>query len=256
MKRTIWIVVMFLLLQMLVPVVIMGVALLCGIIPNMMAAYAHPGLLAMSVLVTDMLILIWVGLLYFRKESLQRFSWKIMLLAVLTFLPFALLVSSAAEELDLPNWMQATLGDMSNTWTGVLLVVFLGPIVEEFCFRMGIMDGMKKAGYKRWPIILTSALLFGLVHLNPAQMFAAFWLGLFLAWLYDRWGNLWPCIACHIINNGIAVIEMRSFNEDATMRSILGSEMLFWAFCVGCLIAFVFLFSLLQKKTKPKSWTI
>jgi hypothetical protein len=52
--------------------------------------------------------------------------------------------------------------------------------------------------------IAFTALIFGLIHLNPWQFFYALYLGAWLGWVYVRTRSIWPCVAGHAVNNGLA----------------------------------------------------
>jgi len=54
--------------------------------------------------------------------------------------------------------------------------------------------------------IVISALLFALVHVNPAQMPHAFLCGLLLGWMYYRTDSVVPGVIFHWVNNTIAYI--------------------------------------------------
>ncbi|MDQ2793340.1 MAG: CPBP family intramembrane metalloprotease [Bacteroidota bacterium] len=54
-----------------------------------------------------------------------------------------------------------------------------------------------------WVAIGQSALLFGLIHFNPAQSVRAALLGLLLGWLYYRTRSLGLCIGLHALNNSL-----------------------------------------------------
>lgn len=92
----------------------------------------------------------------------------------------------------------------------VLVVVSVGPLVEELLFRgllLSALLGHMRAG---WAVGLSS-LLFAFVHLpdlgylwyavpNLALLAAV------LAWLRLRSGSLWPAVLAHGVNNVLAVV--------------------------------------------------
>jgi membrane protease YdiL (CAAX protease family) len=81
----------------------------------------------------------------------------------------------------------------------VLVMVFIGPVLEEFFFRRQIIDRCGRFGEKQ--VILFSALAFGLFHMNLYQFFYAFFLGLVLGYVYTRSRRLRYTIAIHMIIN-------------------------------------------------------
>lgn len=80
-------------------------------------------------------------------------------------------------------------------------VVFLGPIMEELLFRGFLMNWF----FTKRPVfsVLTSALLFGLMHgiTDPIYFLSKALLGLVLAIVYVRNQNIKSTITLHILNN-------------------------------------------------------
>ena len=60
-----------------------------------------------------------------------------------------------------------------------------------------------------WLAIAFSALLFGVVHMNWAQGFHGFIMGLLLGWLYYRTGSMMPGIIVHWVNNTVAYLMFK-----------------------------------------------
>lgn len=85
-----------------------------------------------------------------------------------------------------------------------LLVVVLGPIFEEIIFRGFAYTALRtRCGT---PVAMTlTALIFSVVHLNLAAFLPIFFLGLFLAYLYEKTGSLVPSMTAHVLHNGIMV---------------------------------------------------
>ena len=86
----------------------------------------------------------------------------------------------------------------------VLVMVIIGPVLEEFFFRRQIIDRCGRFGEKQ--VILFSALAFGLFHMNLYQFFYAFLLGLVLGYVYTRSRRLRYTIAIHMIINSLGGI--------------------------------------------------
>lgn len=96
-------------------------------------------------------------------------------------------------------------GAQGGAWGSVLALVVVAPLTEELLFRGLILRGFLKR-YSVRKAILVSALLFGLIHMNPWQALGGGIIGVFLGWLYVRTGSLVPCIAAHAVNNAIPVV--------------------------------------------------
>jgi membrane protease YdiL (CAAX protease family) len=67
--------------------------------------------------------------------------------------------------------------------------------------------------------IAISAVLFALIHLNPAQMPHAFAVGLLLGWLYYRTDSVVPGVVYHWINNTTAYV-VYNFYPDPSLHLI------------------------------------
>lgn len=92
----------------------------------------------------------------------------------------------------------------------VLLVVSLGPVVEELLFRGVLLSALLQRRGVLTSVLLTSA-LFALVHLAGLQFHwyavpQLFLLALLLAWLRLRSGSIWPAVVAHGTNNMLAVV--------------------------------------------------
>lgn len=80
-----------------------------------------------------------------------------------------------------------------------LVVVVIGPIVEELVYRYAVMRVLLPYGERG--AILFSGLIFGLIHGNLFQLFYAFALGVLLSFLYSRTGKLRYPILLHMLFN-------------------------------------------------------
>lgn len=75
--------------------------------------------------------------------------------------------------------------------------------------------------YNPTKAILISALLFGVFHINPAQILPAFLIGILLAWTYYKTGSLIPCILMHILNNSLSVCLSIKYPEAENMDDLI-----------------------------------
>ena len=94
------------------------------------------------------------------------------------------------------------------TLPGMLLyfvqVAILPALLEEWLFR-GIMLRQLIPSVGRWPAVLLSAFVFGLMHLNPAQSIFAFGFGIFVGYAYISTGSIWFGALIHMLNNAISL---------------------------------------------------
>lgn len=85
----------------------------------------------------------------------------------------------------------------------MLLVVVLGPLLEELVFRGLLLGGMSRHIGFGWANTL-QALLFAIIHFDPPRFTFYLMLGLLGGYLVRRTNSLLPAIALHMIANGIA----------------------------------------------------
>ena len=81
----------------------------------------------------------------------------------------------------------------------VLVLVILAPVVEELFFRKALIDRMRVYGERL--AVVTSAVIFGLIHGNVSQFFYALALGLVFGYLYLKTGRVRYSIILHMIVN-------------------------------------------------------
>lgn len=77
-------------------------------------------------------------------------------------------------------------------------------LVEEFACR-GILLGLLKK-YGKGFAIITSAIVFGVMHSNFQQIPFATLVGLILGYIYIKTESIWVCVVVHFVNNAISVI--------------------------------------------------
>jgi membrane protease YdiL (CAAX protease family) len=197
--------------------------------PNIRAMLQQPGLPALTVILTlavaGALVLLLVRRLWPALWSLSKppglgFSWP----QSPWFFALALLVGLAAPLAGgwLTHWLAhghkvtqdiGQLGAHTPPMlrvTLVVMVVSVGPLVEELLFRGVLLSAL----LQRWPAgrsVLISALVFALVHL-PGLQFHGYalpdliLLALALAWLRLSSDSIWPAVLAHAVNNLLAVV--------------------------------------------------
>ncbi len=204
--------------------------------------------------------LIMVALVHGMKFYNARRTFRSNISVVLTILAVvAVALGSVAsniinEALDLQNIMEQQFVDMSSNVIGILAIAIIGPIAEEVVFRGAICRSLLKKGVPTGLTVLISAMLFGLIHFNPAQIPFAFLMGLMLGYIYCRTGSLVPTIIAHIINNSVSVIVMAIYGEEAnntTFADMLGSQTTAWVVMAACALASIGLLYVLHKKCEP-----
>ena len=86
----------------------------------------------------------------------------------------------------------------------IAALAFWTPLTEEAFFRGFVFGGLaERFGFI--PASLASAAVFSLFHADPGVLLPIFVTGLLLAWLYRQTRSLWPAVAAHAAQNGIAL---------------------------------------------------
>ena len=101
------------------------------------------------------------------------------------------------------NPIEAAVNSSSPLMT-LIFAVILGPVLEEILFRGLIVGRLRRYGDKA--AIFFSATVFALYHGNFFQLFYAFGLGLFFAFIYARTGRLRYTIGLHMIVNFVGSV--------------------------------------------------
>lgn len=191
-----------------------------------MTAYAVEGMAVGMFLSSAAMI---AHLLYFkyvciRKGFLCEVRSGVLLLSALFIFCMMVVFNIAAAWLGLENTTQQEVELLLKSGAGVVSMAFLAPILEELLFR-GAIQGMLMRYFKNpWIGILLASLLFGIIHLNPVQMFYATCLGVGFGWIYYRTGSLLPAMSGHILNNSLAVVNGLIWGMDSDADALVGAD--------------------------------
>ena len=102
--------------------------------------------------------------------------------------------------------------DLAHNPIGILVLCIIAPIAEEYLFRGLMMRKMLRWNISPWYAIIASSIMFGLIHLNPAQIPGAIILGIVMAWMCYRTKSLIPGIIIHITNNTLCLIPEECYD--------------------------------------------
>lgn len=136
--------------------------------------------------------------------------------------------NTLTELLQIPDQMEDLFREILKTPTGIVSVGIITPIFEELIFREGIEGYLLDHGCGHWRAIIVSAITFSLMHMNPAQSFFAFIMGMVLGILYWKTRNIWLCGLVHIANNSLAVALTCIPNDELqemTFSDLLGGTL-------------------------------
>lgn len=137
---------------------------------------------------------------------------------------------------ELPNIAEESLKNMLTTPFGFVVICILASIVEEVVFRGAILRSLLGWTHSLWTAIVVSALLFAVVHMNPAQMPHAFVAGLLLGWMFCRTGSILPGILYHWVNNTFVYVWTNLMPQaaDMTLRELFGGSEARVLLALGC----------------------
>ena len=102
---------------------------------------------------------------------------------------------------ELPNVVEGEFDMIMKDRWGYFVVGLLAPLAEEMVFRGAILRSLLRWKQNPWVGIAISALLFAVVHMNPAQMPHAFLIGLLLGWMYWRTDSIVPGVVYHWVSH-------------------------------------------------------
>ena len=179
--------------------------------------------------VVTIVIFLWTRYAELSPKWLRTRPWAVLAWSVVASMG-ALIPSIWIQEQmpELPNFAEQEFGTIMATPWGYLVIGLLAPLSEEIVMRGAILkELLKSEKLGLWPAITISALMFALIHMNPAQMPHAFLIGLLLGWMYWRTGSILPGVAYHWANNSIAFV-MFAFYPDPDMKLVdmfKGSEL-------------------------------
>lgn len=94
----------------------------------------------------------------------------------------------------------------SGLFWEIAVLCILTPVTEELLYR-GIVFSRLRDWLGRWGAIVSSALLFGVMHMNVVQTLYAFGLGLLLGILMERYGDVRVPMCGHIAANLLSVLR-------------------------------------------------
>ncbi len=157
-------------------------------------------------------------LVIFKKPNKKSFLPLFVL--GLSFCSFANIASSYAGSIfeSIGIEYNVDFGEYPKGIFGFLLsfisIVIVPALVEEFACRGIVMGSLRKFGDGF--AIVTSSIIFGLMHGNFVQIPFAFLVGLILGFVTVKSGSLWVAVAVHASNNFISLAMEYFFSDVST----------------------------------------
>lgn len=197
------------------------------------------GTMTSLAMVASTLVMLW-HLIHFkyvniRRDKYKTLNWQVLCVSAIFVMAATYVLNVVIEQVGVPNTMEETFIAMSNNPFGFLTIALLAPILEEMLFRGAIEGRLLQQWTNPWIGIMVSSLIFGVIHMNPAQIPFAFLMGMMFGWLYYRTGSLLPGIVGHVLNNSIAAVNMVLYGPTSIKEQMNNVEMM-W---VGVAIAIV-----------------
>jgi membrane protease YdiL (CAAX protease family) len=93
----------------------------------------------------------------------------------------------------------------------IIVIGIIPGVMEELFFRGFILDGLNR-NYSQRKAIIISALLFGIIHLNPWQFYGGFIVGIISALICIKTNSILLSIYIHFFNNALYTIMVRYRN--------------------------------------------
>jgi len=148
----------------------------------------------------------------FKFNKVSGFLW----IAITVFMTGFTVVSSETDNLlnyILPpperfRYLFETLMSGQPLILSIIAIGLIPAFTEEMFFRGLILDGYKY-NYSKRKAIFVSALLFGIIHLNPWQFYSGFICGLITAWICIETNSILLCLFIHFFNNVLYTITVR-----------------------------------------------
>jgi hypothetical protein len=118
----------------------------------------------------------------------------------------------------------------------VLIVGIMPAFAEEFLFR-GYMQTRLVQRWGRWVGIAITALLFGIMHMDPLQSPFALGFGFYIGYVVEKSGSVRPGMACHAFNNSLQVILGRYVASSAGEQQAAPAQSAVMALVAAAVIA-------------------
>lgn len=259
MKKTFSIVIIFLAAQIAIPVVttyLLGIAQLQHLFGVSSASAVMTSPAGLSVMMLVIYAVIMLALYGFRLLSpaaglIKRAPYIPLALLILIFAELPL--SYLQEILTLPDFVMGQgMRHLMHNFIGILTIAVIGPVVEEFTFRRAMLGALMEGGSSPLKAAIISGIIFGLIHINPAQIPTAIILGILLGWIYARTGSLLTTCSLHIFNNSLCVIIANSPLADTPMTRVFGSGSIAAVAAILCLGIAILLLRIYDRKTKKE----
>jgi membrane protease YdiL (CAAX protease family) len=250
-----------------------GIQLLLGIITGILIGLSGIGTASVfygvASIVTQLVsfgVVILIGIKKSKKKFNEIFQFnKVSLRLWLAVIVFGMGITIVLSELDnifnyllpMPEFLRDSFTLIMARQAFVISIILVGIVpafTEEMFFRGILLKGFRE-NYSERKAVIISALLFGIVHLNPWQFLPAFIIGLFSAWICIRTKTILLSIYLHGFNNllAVALLKYSEMIPIKGLNSYLATELEFMPAWLDGLGVVFFVAGLLLLKSGMKS---
>jgi membrane protease YdiL (CAAX protease family) len=141
-----------------------------------------------------------------------RLPWTLLALAAVGAIGYSFFFQGVAMALSLRSRTVEGLAQALQQTQGLTAALtfsaigLTGPVAEELFFR-GYMQTRLVARHGAVAGILVTALLFGIMHMDPVQSTFAFGFGIYCGIIAQRAASIWPSILAHAVNNSLSIAQ-------------------------------------------------
>ena len=140
-----------------------------------------------------------------KKQRIPAMEWvMIPVITIVITLESTVLALWVKQSLNYPSPLQK----ISETTPAIAIVIMsliIAPIGEETLMR-GFIYPILRRKLSTTSTIVSTTLLFAILHGNLVQIILTIPLGIALGYLYERTHNLLACISMHMLFNGVALL--------------------------------------------------
>lgn len=172
-------------------------------------------------------VFLWLRWAVVSPTYLRSRPWAVFFWCVLASLGAIIPSVWVQEQMpELPNIASDTFDMILRDRWGYLIIGLMVPLVEEMVFRGAVLrELLLRSPQRHWPAIAVSALIFAVIHGNPAQMPHAFVVGLLIGWMYCRTRSILPGVIYHWVNNTVAYVLYNLYpNPELHLVDLFGGQ--------------------------------
>lgn len=177
----------------------------------------------------NIIVFLWRRWAVFELGRISRSDvGMVIVMAIVVFIGWFFPEDLLQRLIEVPsNLSEKDFDQMTGGVVGFIDTAFLTPVAEELLCRGAILGTLLLMTPRRpWVCIVVSAIIFGLIHLNPVQMVFGSLYGLLLGWLFWRTGSLLPGIVVHVANNATVMLLPESADNAIANMSLTTEALL------------------------------